>query len=140
MIVSFLLLVAAQPAMHILSTLPGRDLDRAGVQADQIAVPTGMSGSEFADRLIAEAGLAPTRDPVPAGNSNPRAMGGFGADGRNVTIFFSSDGAHSERICRIRARNSAVTPARYRAFRWCASVFGESWPATPPPPVIIPAR
>lgn len=138
--------LAADPAPHVVATLRGADLARAGIVADVVATPPGIADADFAERLVALEGLRPWNGNAAIPASPPGEpiayRSAWAGDGRNIVVHYAADSSarRAGRVCRIRARTSAVSSARYRAFRWCAGRFGVYLPARPPPPVVtIPA-
>jgi hypothetical protein len=55
-------------------------------------------------------------------------------DGRNVAVVYRNG---RDAVCRVRARTTAATDARWRASRWCAAQMGVELPDRGPP-IIVP--
>ena len=58
-------------------------------------------------------------------------------DGREINVrYVAGDSTRSGRICRLRFQPGVgAQPARWDAYRWCATAFGLSLPDPLPPPI-----
>jgi hypothetical protein len=132
-----MLIAAAEP--HVLATLEGAEFTRAGISADLVERPAGVSDEQFAQDLVDAEGLQPWNGEQLSHAPGPASLGSkavFSADGREIIVRYRSGPVQrSGRVCRLRLARGGMSTARWNAYRWCATALGLSLPQAPPPPI-----
>lgn len=102
-----------------------------GIEVDLVQVRAGGRPDLLATQLVEAEGLTPwngemTEMSAASGLSLKAITAG---NGRNVAVVYRHD---SDLVCRVRARTTAATDARWRASRWCAAQLGVELPDRQP--------
>lgn len=129
--------LAAQAEPRVIARLEGDAFARAGIVAELIERPRGVSDEAFAQRLVDAEGLKPWAD-EPMGTApaqrrvGSRAM--FAGDGRAIIVNYrTGNTARRGRVCRQRLAPGPMSGANWAAHRWCASKLGLKLPKIAPP-------
>jgi hypothetical protein len=127
--------VDAEP--RVIARLKGDAFARAGIVAELVERPRGVSDEAFAQQLIDAEGLRPWNGEQ-TGSAPAKGRMGYKAvsakDGRAIIVkYMGGDAGRHGRLCRLRLAPGPMSPLNWDAHRWCASKFGLTLPKTAPP-------
>jgi hypothetical protein len=132
----FYVMLIATTEPHVLATLEGAEFTRAGISADLVERPAGLSDEQFAQQLVDAEGLQPWNDDQLSHAPRPGSLGSkavFSADGREIIVRYASGPVHlSGMVCRFRLARGGMSTALWNAHRWCAAALGLTLPQAPP--------
>lgn len=137
---SLAILLTSQSAdFTVLRTLEGSDLLADGIDAQVIDLPKEMKAESFAEQVVEAEHLKAWDGGPIRQNERPEPLGYKSlseGSGRSIVVYYSREGNGPSVVCRLRTKGATgLSPARYRALRWCAGQLGLGLPVSPPPPV-----
>jgi hypothetical protein len=134
-----ILLVAQGADFTVLKTLQGPDLLADGIDAQVIDLPKAASADAFAEQVVQAERLKAWDDGPITDNKQPGPLGYKATSegsGKTVVAYYSREASGPRVVCRLRTKGATgLSPARYRALRWCAEQVGVTLPMSPVPPV-----